>query len=57
MYNFAKEMNFDTKAQGNKYTRDRTLKNLFEPPGSMVSASGVSKTIFYHLIPMNFVID
>ena len=25
MYDFAKEMNFDLKAQGNKSTRDRTL--------------------------------
>ena len=26
LYDFAKEMNFDIKAQGNKSTRDRTLK-------------------------------
>ena len=46
MYDFAKEMTFDLKAQGNKSTRDRTLINLLKSPGLMVSASGVSKTIF-----------
>ena len=45
MYDFAKEMHFDLKAQGNKSTRDRTLIKLLESPGLMVSASGVSKTI------------
>ena len=39
-------MNFDTKAQGNKSTRDKTLIKLLKSPGLMVSASGVSKTIF-----------
>ena len=46
MYDFAKEMNFDTKALGNKSTRDRTLIKLVKSPVLMVSASGVSKTIF-----------
>ena len=46
MYDFAKEMHFDTKAQGNKSTRDRTLIKLLKSPGLMVSASGVLKTIF-----------
>ena len=46
MYDFAKEMNFDLKAQGNKSTRDRTLIKLLKSPGLMVSAPGVSKTIF-----------
>ena len=46
MYDFAKEMHFDTKALGNKSTRDRTLIKLLRSPGLMVSASGVSKTIF-----------
>ena len=46
MYDFAKEMHFDTKAQGNKPTRDRTLIKLLKSPGLMVSASGVLKTIF-----------
>ena len=46
MYDFAKEMNFDTKALGNKSTRDRTLVKLLKSPGLMVSASSVSKTIF-----------
>ena len=44
MYDFAKEMHFDTKAQGNKSTRDRTLIKLLQSPKIM--ASGVSKTIF-----------
>ena len=46
MYDFAKEMHFDLKTQGNKSTRDRTLIKLLKSPGLMVSASGVSKTIF-----------
>ena len=46
MFDFAKEMHFDLKAQGNKSTRDRTLIKLFKSPGLMVSSSGVSKTIF-----------
>ena len=44
LYYFAKEMNFDTKAQGNKSTRDCTLIKLLNSPALM--ASGVSKTIF-----------
>ena len=46
MYDFAKEMNFDLNAPGNKSTRDRKLIKLLNSPGLMVSASGVSKTIF-----------
>ena len=46
MYDFAKEMHFDTKAQGNKSMRDRKLIKLLKSPGLMVSASGVSKTKF-----------
>ena len=46
MDDFAKEMNFDTKALGNKSTRNRTLIKLHKSPGLMLSASGVSKTIF-----------
>ena len=44
VYDFAKEMNFDLKAEGNKSTRDRTLMNLLKSPGLMISASGISKT-------------
>ena len=44
MYDFAKEMHFDTKALGNKSTRDRTLIKLLNSPAIM--ASGVSKTLF-----------
>ena len=46
MYDFAKEMHFDPKASGNKSTRDRKLIKLLNSPGIMISASGVSKTIF-----------
>ena len=46
MYDFAREMHFDPKASGNKSTRDRKLIKLLNSPGLMVSASGVSKTIF-----------
>ena len=46
MYDFAKEMHFDPKASGNKSTRDRKLIKLLNSPGLMVSASGISKTIF-----------
>ena len=46
MYDFANEMNFDQKAIGKKSTRDKTLLKLLKSPGLMVSASGVSKTIF-----------
>ena len=46
LYDFAKEMKFGLYAQGNKSTRDRTLIKLLKSPGLMVSASGVSKTIF-----------
>ena len=46
MYDFAKEMYFDVRAPGDKSTRDKTLTKLLRSPGLMVSASGVSKTIF-----------
>ena len=46
MYDFPKKKNFDTKAQGYISTRDRTLIKLLKSPGLMISASGVSKTIF-----------
>ena len=49
MYEFAKEMNFDLKAQGNKSTRDRTLIKLLKSPAIMVS--GVSNTIFLSFDP------
>ena len=45
VYDFAKEMNFDAKAVGNKSTRDKTLIKLLKSPGLLVSASGVSKSI------------
>ena len=46
MYDFAKETNFDPNAVGNKSTRDRYLIELLKSPGLIVSASGVSKTMF-----------
>ena len=46
MYDFAKEMNFDSKALSNKSIRDRRLIKLLKSPGLMISASGLSKTIF-----------
>ena len=39
MYDFAKEMNFDMKAQGNKSTRYRTLIKLLK--SAAIIASGV----------------
>ena len=51
MYDFAKEMYFDLNAPGNKSTRDRKLIKLLNTPGLMVSASGVSKTIFLSFDP------
>ena len=42
IYDFAKELNFDAQAQGNKSTRDRTLIKLLKSPRIM--ASGNSKT-------------
>ena len=52
MYDFAKEMNFDSKAQGTKSTRDRTLIKLLKVPAIM--ASGISKTIFLSSDPDEF---
>ena len=46
MYELAKEMKFDIKAQGNKSTRDRTLIKLIKSPSLMDSDSGTSTTIF-----------
>ena len=46
MYDFAKEMHFDPKTSGNESTRDRKLIKSLNSPGLIVSASGVSKTIF-----------
>ena len=43
MYDFAKEMHFDERRQGRKFTRDRTLIKLLKSPA--IIASGFSKTI------------
>ena len=39
-------MNFDLKAVGKKSTRDKTLIKLLKSPGLIVSASGITKTLF-----------
>ena len=44
-------MNFDTKAQSRKSTRDSTLINLPISPGLMVSASCGSNTKFLLYYP------
>ena len=54
MYDFAKEMNFDLKAQGKKSSRDRTLLKLLKSPSIKASASGVSKTMFLSCDPDEF---
>ena len=46
MYDFAKEVNFDVRGQGRESTRDRIPVNSLKLPDLMVSASGVSKTLF-----------
>ena len=46
MYVFAKELYFDLKFRGNKFTSDRTLIKLFKSPVLMISASGSSNTNF-----------
>ena len=38
--NFAKKMQFDVKAKGNKFKRDRMPTKLLKVPGLVVSASG-----------------
>ena len=55
IYEFGKEMNFDIKQKGRKSNRDKSMIKLLKSPAIM--ASGILKTIFYHLIRMNFVID
>ena len=51
MYDFAKERNFDLKSVGKKSFRGRTLLKLLKSPGLIVSASGVSKTLFLSCDP------
>ena len=52
MYDFAKEMNFDLKAQSKSSTRDRNLLKLLKSSSLIVAASGVSKTIFLSSDPV-----
>ena len=44
IYEFVKEMNFNTRQKGNKSDRDKSIVRLLRLPAIM--ASGVSKTIF-----------
>ena len=46
LYEFAKEMYFDVNAPGNESIRDGTLRKLLKSPGLIVSASGISNTMF-----------
>ena len=45
-YEFGKEMKFDIKQKGRKSNRDRSPKSLLKSPSLLVSASGVSNTVF-----------
>ena len=54
MYAFAKQMSFDVKAMGNNSTRNRTLIKLLKSPGLVISASGISNTIFLPSDPDEF---
>ena len=46
MFDFAQEMHFDLKAVGKKSTLNEPPFKILKSPGLMVSASGVSKTLF-----------
>ena len=54
MYNFAKEMHFDLKAQGNKLTPDRTLIKLLKSPALWFREL---QQYLIQIILMNCVID
>ena len=55
IYEFAKEMNYDTKSTGRPSIRHESMIRLLDKPAIM--ASGISKTIFFdHLIQTNCVI-
>ena len=54
IYEFAKEMNYDTKSTGRPSTRHTSIIKILESPAIM--ASGIT-TIFYQKMLMNFVID
>ena len=57
LYDFEKEVNFDTKVQGFKSTRDRSPIKLLKSPGLMVLLLVLQIQYFYQLTLMNFVID
>ena len=46
LYDFAKDLNAEVKAQGKKSNRDRTLIKLLKSQSLMISASRISNTIF-----------
>ena len=46
IYDFGSEMYFDGKAPANKSNRDKTLIRLLKSPSLMISASGISNTLF-----------
>ena len=52
IYEFAKEMNYDTKRTGRPNTRQTAIIKILESPSIM--ASGVSKTIFLSSDPNEF---
>ena len=56
-YDVAKEMHFGEKASSKKSNRDRTLIRLLKSPGLMISASGVSNTMFFYLFLRIFASD
>ena len=54
IYEFGKEMNYDTKSTGRPSIRHNSIIRLLDQPAIM--ASGISKTIIHHLIQTNCVI-
>ena len=46
MFDFAKEMNFEAKAQGKNSNRDGTHLKLPKSPGLLIFASGFSNKTF-----------
>ena len=52
IYEFAKEMNYDTKSTGRPSTRHTSIIKIFESPAIM--ASGISKTIILSSDPNEF---
>ena len=55
IYEFGKEMEFENKPTGRPSNRDKSMIILFNSPATM--ASGISNTMFCHVILRNYVID